>query len=257
MINNHSHVVEVEKIVFNIPTTAVHIPTTAAILAAITTDPNIAEMGPYVAGNADVKTVKVQKICPVPHTLGGLFLHHKEVMWQMYFKIIYPVITTEGKEAVYAMLTTLFHALSVGDPAASSVSTARPAPPPRSATLARRYDKLIKRYFPALCTNGSAAQQTDISIRLVELAAAQNARFEAQQAEKEEKASKSVTKWLGVNRVNSLLNMTGCKNEEELNAIVPIYTTMANAEKTERASASSRPPSTLSWTCATLRASVS
>jgi hypothetical protein len=110
-------VVEVDKTVFNIPTTVVYIPTSAAILAAITTDPGIAEMGPYVAGDANVKTVKVRKICSVPHTLGGLFLHHKEVTWQMYFKIIYPIITTEGNEAVYVLLMTLFRALYIGDPA--------------------------------------------------------------------------------------------------------------------------------------------
>ena len=34
--------------------------------------------------------------------------------------------------------------------------------------------------------------------------------------------------------MDSLLNMTGCKNEEELNATVPIYTTLANAEKIAR-----------------------
>ena len=71
LINNHSHVVEVDKGVFNIPTTAVHIPTTAAILAAIAADPNITEMGPYAAGDANVDTVKVRKICPVPHKLGA------------------------------------------------------------------------------------------------------------------------------------------------------------------------------------------
>ena len=74
LINSHSHEVEVDKTVFNIPTTVVHIPTTAAILVAITTDSNIAEMGLYAAGNANFETVKVRKICPTPHTLGGLFL---------------------------------------------------------------------------------------------------------------------------------------------------------------------------------------
>ena len=34
--------------------------------------------------------------------------------------------------------------------------------------------------------------------------------------------------------MNLLLNMTGCKNKEELNATVPINTTMANAEKAAR-----------------------
>ena len=79
VINNHGHMVEVERTIFNIPTTAVHILTVRAILVAITTDPSIAEMGPYVASDAGVETVKVQKICPVPHSLGGVFLHQEEV----------------------------------------------------------------------------------------------------------------------------------------------------------------------------------
>ena len=47
LINNHGHVVEVDRAVFNIPTTAVHIPTTVAIVTAITTDPSITKMRPY------------------------------------------------------------------------------------------------------------------------------------------------------------------------------------------------------------------
>ena len=85
---------------------------------------------------------------------------------------MYPVITTEGREAVYTPLSKLFRVLSVGDPAMSSVNTARPAPPPRSATLAMGYDEMVKRYFPALRTEGSAAQQIDISVRLDKLYAA-------------------------------------------------------------------------------------
>ena len=82
LINNHGHVVEVDRGVFNIPTAAVHISTTAAILAAIAADPNITKLGPYVAGDAGVNTVKVRKICPVPRTLEGMFLNHEEVTWQ-------------------------------------------------------------------------------------------------------------------------------------------------------------------------------
>ena len=150
----------------------VHIPTTAAISIAIAADPNITKMGPYAAGDVDVNTFKVQKICPVPHKLGVMFLNHKEVTWQTYFKVIYPVIVTEGKEVTYAPLTTLFRALTVRAPEAASVNTTRQAPPSRSATLARGYDDLIKKYFPALRTNGSAAQQTNIAIRLGELVSA-------------------------------------------------------------------------------------
>ena len=66
MINNHGHMVEVDKTVFNIPAAVVHVPTTAAILAVITADPSIAEMMPYVAGDAVVEVVKAQKSVPSP-----------------------------------------------------------------------------------------------------------------------------------------------------------------------------------------------
>ena len=75
----------------------------------------------------------------------GVFLHHEEVTWQTYFKVMYPVIITEGKVETYAPLTTLFRALSVGAPAAASVNTTQPAPPPHSANIARGYKNLIKR----------------------------------------------------------------------------------------------------------------
>lgn len=73
---------------------------------------------------------------------------------------------------------------------------------------------MIKRFFPALCINKSVAHQTIIAIRLCKLVAVQNARFEAQQVEREEKAAKLVTKWLGDNNMNTLLHTMGCRNKE-------------------------------------------
>ena len=54
--------------------------------------------------------------------------------------------------------------------------------------------------------------------------------------EKEDKASKSMTKWLGVTNMNSLAKMTGYKNEDDLNACVSIYTNSANEERSTRLS---------------------
>ena len=258
LINNHGHVVEVDNTVFNIPPVAVHTPVTADILAVITADPNcnIPEIGPYVAGDANVEAVKVRKIYPVPHTLRDYFLHHKEVTYQLYFNIIYPVIPTERKDAVYASLTTLFSVLSVGNPAKCSTNTTYPAPPPRSSNLVRGYNKFIKKHFLTLHTNRSAAQQTIISIRFDKLATTQNTRFKAQRVEKEEEAANSVTKWLGVNLMNSLLTMAGCKNEKELNALSPSTPQYQTRTRNCRLFSSTL-PSALSWICTILRGSLS
>ena len=95
---------------------------------------------------------------------------------------------------MYALLANLFRVLSVGDLVMSSVNTNCPDPPPRSTTLAREYDKVIKRLFPALRTDCSATHQNNITTRLGKLAVVQNAQFEAQCMEKKEKATTSVTK---------------------------------------------------------------
>lgn len=78
LINNHGHVVEVERLVFNLPTAVVHTPITAAILAETSVDPVIAGRS-CIAGNTNTEAAKVRKICPAPHTLGSLFLNHETV----------------------------------------------------------------------------------------------------------------------------------------------------------------------------------
>ena len=64
-------------------------------------------------GDDNTNTLKVRRICPVPHSLVGLFLAMEAVTWQDFFRSIYPLIVTEGKEVVYAPLTNAFRALSV------------------------------------------------------------------------------------------------------------------------------------------------
>ena len=61
-INNHCHLVEVDKGVFNIPMTAGHIPTTEVILATIAAEPDITELRPYTTGDAGVDAVKIRKL---------------------------------------------------------------------------------------------------------------------------------------------------------------------------------------------------
>ena len=236
LIDNRGHVVEVDRTVFSIPGASVVVPTADAILAAITGDANIVKMGPYAAGDDNTNTLKARRICPVPHSLVGLFLAMEAVTWQDYFARIYPLIVTEGKEVVYAPLTNAFRALSVGDPDARSaaINVSRPAPPARSATLTQDYGEILKRLFPSLRTDGAAAQQSDIAAKLGDLAAAQNTRFEAQQLAKEVKEATSVAQWLGDDRLEALLNMTLCASEKDLVTARPLYSKLADAKEASR-----------------------
>ena len=149
----------------NLSNASILSPEAATILATIAMDLTITQVGPYNTGDTGTGTVEVHRICPSPLTLGELFLHHETVTLKVYFGIFYPVIATEEKQAECTPLTNLFCALSVGDLSTLAVNTNRPAPSPQSDTLAREYDKVGKRLFPALCTDGSIAQQRNIATR--------------------------------------------------------------------------------------------
>ena len=89
----------------------------------------------------------------------------------MYFRVIHPVIVTEGKEAGYAPLTSVFRVLSVDYGMALSGNATCPAPLPCSSTVAWEADEMIKRLFPALHADSSNAQKSDIASRLGKLTA--------------------------------------------------------------------------------------
>jgi hypothetical protein len=59
----------------------------------------------------------------------------------------------------------------------------------------------------------------------------QNARFELQHTEKEEKSASLLKKWPRDHHTPALLNTMGCRNEGGLSAVVPIFWTMAKVKK--------------------------
>ena len=72
LINNHGHVVEVDG-VLSLPNVFILLSEAATILAALVTDPAIAQIGPYTVGNGGTNTVTmdVQKLCSHPTPRGG------------------------------------------------------------------------------------------------------------------------------------------------------------------------------------------
>ena len=52
--------------------------------------------------------------------------------------------------------------------------------------------------------------------------------------EKEENATLSVAAWLGDDKFLALLNLTRCRNEEDLNIPYPVYLAMAKASNAEK-----------------------
>ena len=99
LIQDRGHIVELDVGIFNLPNTTAVVPTADTICLALTADPTLATMaGPYNGGDADTEGVKTRKICPIPHSLAGLWLLDEDgVTWQRFFGTIYPAIVAEGK----------------------------------------------------------------------------------------------------------------------------------------------------------------
>ena len=94
LIQDRGHIVELDAAVFNLSSSVTVVPEVATISDAIAADPAIITMaGSYASNDPGTEGVKTRKICPVPHSLVGLWLLHKEgITWQDYFGTIYPAI---------------------------------------------------------------------------------------------------------------------------------------------------------------------
>ena len=237
LIGHHGqgHVVEVPSSVFNKVNTQVVVPDAATIVAELTADPTIGVMGPYNAGDADTTGAKTRKICPVPHDIAGLFAARPGgTTWQHYFGVIYPAILNDGNEVAYAPLTLVFQMMSVGPAGAAGSCPNRPAAFTRSEALAERYQDTIQVYFPELAPGAAAHANTQIAGALGALTAQGQLHYEEQKrarADKDAKAAKTVTSWLGELKMKVLLNYTGCRDEAHLVAECPAYLRMAQASK--------------------------
>ena len=231
LIQDRGHIVELDPTVFNLPRAQTVVPTATTIAAALAADPTIATMGPYTAGDADTEGVTTRKICPVPHSLAGLWLLDEEgVSWQEFFGPIYSAIVTEGKEAAYKSLIQFMQQLAVGNP--SSVNfPSRPAAPPRNTILSSKYMKALEAHFPGLRQDAAAQQHSQIAGALGLMASQQQAQYDANRIAKEAKATTTVAGWLGDDDFPALLNITNTRNEADLISACPIYLAMASATK--------------------------
>ena len=136
LLEDRGFIVETKDSVFNLPNSTLRSPTVANIIATLANDPAIVWLGPYIGDAADTTVLKVLKICPVPHSLGTIFLHYdRGLTWQEFFMNLYPVILTEGHETAYVPLIQIFQQAAVGDP--SPIVNARLVAPPRNAHLCR------------------------------------------------------------------------------------------------------------------------
>ena len=234
LIQDRGHIVELDSTVFNLPRSPTIVPTATTIAAALAADPTIANMGPYTAGDADTEGVTTRKICPVPHSLAGLWLLDEEgVSWQEFFGPIYSAIVTEGKEEAYKSLIQFMQQLTVGNLSSINLPS-RPAAPPRNASLSSKYMKALEAHFPGLRQDAAAQQQSQIAGALGLMASQQQAQYEANKIAKEAKATTTVAGWLGDDDFPALLNITNTRNEADLISACPIYLAMASATKASK-----------------------
>ena len=78
---------------FNVPNTKVTSPTVDIILAVIVADPDPPQMGPYGPGDANIKPLRIRRICPIPNSYGVLWIiDRKGMTWVPFFTDVYPTI---------------------------------------------------------------------------------------------------------------------------------------------------------------------
>jgi hypothetical protein len=232
LIQDRGHIVEFDVGVFNLPNNVAVVPTVTAIVDALVADPTLSMMaGPYTAGDPDTEGVKTRKICPVPHSLAGLWLLHEEgITWQIFFGMIYPAIVAEGKEVAYKSLIQFMQQLAVGNPSTINCAT-RPAAPPRSAVLMLRYMKALEAHFPGLRQDAVAQQHSQIAGAIGRMVDQQQAHYDANKLAKEEKVTTTVAGWLGEDDFPAVLNLTNTRNDPDLIVACPVYKAMAAAPK--------------------------
>ena len=171
---------------------------------------------------------------PCPHSLGGMFLVNKTTTWQTFFKIIYPVIATNKKVDEYALMINYFQVLAAGNYEESLLNATRPVAPSHSKILIKEYAKRVRGFFSPHQLDVADAQQSNIATTLVYIIAAQDKRYKDKKAANELSASSTVESFLREHRLLALLNMTGCRDEGELNKVLPIYLQLAKAKKAAR-----------------------
>ena len=235
LIQDRGHIVELDGGIFNLPNTTAVVPTVDTICLALTADPTLATMaGPYNGGDAGTEGVKTRKICPIPHSLAGLWLLDEDgVTWQRFFGTIYPAIVAEGKVEAYKSLIQFMQQLAVGVPSTINFGT-RPAAPPRNPALASRYMTALEVHFPELRQDAAAQQQSQIAGALGLMAVQQQGQYDKVTAAREAKATTTVESWLGEDDFPALLNLTNTRNEADLIVACSVYSSMAKAAKAYR-----------------------
>ena len=240
LIHNQGHTVEINDVVFHLPTTSVTVPTITAIVDALGTDETLTLMGPYTAGDGNTTVVKTRKIVPIPHFLGGLWTAKADGMTARDFWLeAYPLIQSEGKEEDCKALLQYFQAAITrtgANAAVSTIDTPRPIPPARNVALIHDRQSRLEVFFPQLRTDAPQHQSNLIAQGLGVIAQQQHEQYQETKRDREEAKSKTITKWLGSTKVKKLLRLTGMPNEAALVEACPVYGELASAPKGERLS---------------------
>ena len=205
------------------------VPTT---LAAIGGDPNLTMMGPHNPGDANTEVVRVRRIVPVPFMYVPIFLAN-EVTPRFYFETIYPQVAADNRAAECVALHRFFQvAITASALGAPSVLDQPPlAPAPRDVIIHNMRKRVLHFHLPTLNQNSAQLAQNAIAAQLGVLAAQQQ-QYRQEDTHRRQAASTTVVeKWLGTQRFQLLLKLSGVATEANLN---PFWTRVATSRKSEQ-----------------------
>ena len=107
LFNNQGLNVKLLNDFFSLVGNQLLVPTVQVIQTAVAADDNTEMLGPYVAGDASTKIVRVEKIIPIPCKYVNLFLAN-DVTPKIFFNTIYPQIVIDSTKTDCAAFITIF-----------------------------------------------------------------------------------------------------------------------------------------------------
>ena len=228
LFSNQGMNVTIDDALFNMQANQIRIPTITTVQDALAQDPLVNIMGPYTATDAGTEVKKFRNIIPIPNCYVNVFLAN-EVTPNYFFTYVYPQMVVDGHLLDCAVFIDFFRAAMtryVANVDTSVLHKTLPVAPPRNKVLLESRRQVIMQYFPSLNSNLAQIQQSQIAVKLGQIVQQQMQFKVEEDVRRVAKEVKSLAKYLGPTRTNSLLLISRVATET---GVAPVWHQWANA----------------------------
>ena len=190
------------------------------------------DMGPYLAGDFNTKTVRLRRVTHLPFIYVPSFLSN-EVTPRFYFETLYPQIVTDNRAVDCTALHRFFQVdLTVHANGTPPVLNCLPFLwAPHEPIIHNMHKRVLHFHLPLLSNSQAQSTQNDIAAQLGLLAPQQQQFLQIDEKKNVDDILMMVDKWLGNQRFALLLKIYGVARKANLKHI---WKRMASAKKSEQ-----------------------